>query len=412
MDIVIRGGRLVDGRGDRPDELERLEITGGVISNVVRRAGPASPGAEPAAGAVIEADGLWICPGLINAHVHLYLNGGRSPLAELEQESSHAALLGAARRAGVVLQAGVTTVRDAGAKDAGILALRQAIAAGLADGPRIIACGPALAMTGGHAHALSINVDGPEGVRLATRRLIQQGADFVKLFGTGGFGKLGERLDSYELDAGEIASAVETARAAGKKVAVHAYGNQGIRNALLAGAHSIEHASHLDDGTIADLLAKGVFLVPTLSNTHRVSTMGAEADLPAGMVETAKRVLPLMRDNFRKAWRAGLRLPAGTDGGSWLNPLEDLVTELKLRGDLGVPNADLIRMATITAAECLGLADQIGTVEPGKRADLVLVSGDPLEDITALANVKVVIQSGRIRRWDLARPPRPRPGDR
>jgi len=403
MKILIRGGMLIDGLGGREDNLEWLEIKDGFIVRIDKKGSSTVPQAHEEADQIIEAQGLAVCPGLINAHLHLYLDGGKSPLHDLAQEKSHLSLLKAAARAKKVLHNGVTTVRDLGAKDYGIIALRQAIAEGLLEGPRIVACGPAIAMTGGHAQALATTADGNEEMRRAVRQRLQEGADFIKVFATGGFGKMGEQLEFYELRSDEITTAVETAGSAGKKVAAHAYGNQGIRNAIAAGVHSIEHGSYLDDETIDELVRKEIFLVPTLSNTLKVSTLGGEMGLPPFMVETAKMVFPVMLKNFQKAYRAGMKLPAGTDGGSWFNPVEDLVTELKLRAELGVPNSAVIRMATITAAQCLGLDKELGSLETGKRADVILVEGNPLMEVNSLANVRVVIRDGRVIRQDRAK---------
>ena len=397
MGLIVTGGKLVTGVDKKPQDLAWLVLEEGRIVEVVY------PNQREAANLpksndhkVVSAQGKFICPGLINAHVHLYLNSGRDPFQDLAHESSWTGLLGAAVRCKRILQAGITTVRDLGAKDRGIVSLREAIDGDLIDGPRLIVCGPAIAMTGGHALDIATTVDGPEEMRKTVRRQLADGVDFIKVFATGGFGKEGELLDAYELDMAEIRSAVETAHAGAKKVAAHAYGNVGIRNAIQAGVDSIEHATFLDEETISWILEKHVYLIPTLSNTYRLSTIGETEGLPVYMVETAKRIFPIMMDRFKAAYEAGVSLAAGTDGGSWFNPHHDLVTELELRKQAGVSNLDLIKMATKSAAECLGIDSEVGTIEKGKRSDLIIVDGDPTQDISALRRIHLVIKGEHV----------------
>jgi len=405
MKIVIQGGTLIDGRGGLPAPLDRLLIKDGFIHQIWKKDDSAESVDRShkmaEADQSIDATGLFICPGLINAHVHLYMDGGCSPLHDLEKERGTLSLLKAAQRCARILEAGITTVRDMGAKDFGIVSLRNAIAEGVVIGSRLVVSGPALAMTGGHALALAETVDGPEDIRRAVRSRLAEGVDFIKVFATGGFGKIGEQLESYELGVDEIKSAAETAKAAGKGLAAHAYGNHGIRHAIRAGAFSIEHGTFLDEETINRIVANGIFIVPTLSNTFRVGNYGADAGLPGFMVETAKRIFPLMIEKFQDAYKAGVKLPAGTDAGSWLNPHDDLVTELEIRQQAGVSFHDLICMATLTAAECLGLGKEIGSLETGKRADLIIVNGNPLENIRALRDIRMVMKDGKIYRSHL-----------
>ena len=392
MKIKISSGKLIDGTGADPSEPSEIIIDNGRILEINQTV-PSTD--DTSFDKVIDANGKTICPGLINAHLHLYMDAGPTPLHNLTAEDGHLSLLKATVRCRQLLMNGITAVRDMGAKDLGIVALKKAIEEGLVEGPRIVVCGKALAITGGHAPALAIAVDGSNEIRRTVRKQLGSGVDFIKLFATGGFGKPGEQLDNFELTAEELRTAVQSAHAAGKTVAAHAYGTQGIRNAVDAGVDSIEHASFLDEEVLAKIVKTGIFLVPTLTNTFRVSTIGSHEGLPGFMVETAKRVFPEMMKQFSNAYRAGAKLAVGTDGGSWLNPHSDVHTELKLRAQAGVSNMDLITMATQTSAQCLRIDHEAGTIEVGKNSDIIIVDGDPLKDIDELKKILWVIKGNR-----------------
>lgn len=390
MTIVIRGACVIDGTGAEPRKDCTLVIRGPRIAEV-RPGGGGRPG--PAA-VSMDVEGRTVVPGLFNCHVHLQMNAGPSPLAELDAEPSGISLLLAARRAAEMLRRGITTVRDCGARDWQVIHLREAVARRLVEGPRILACGRALCAAGGHALVLSEPAGSEADVAAAARRQLAAGADFVKVMATGGFGKDGERLDHCELGVGEIRAAAEAAHAAGKRLAVHAYGNQGIRNAVAGGADTVEHATFLDDETVAVLRRSGAFVVPTLTNTYRAATEGLERGVAEYLVRTAASVLPVMLRNVGLAYRAGVRMAVGTDAGSWLNPHTDIATELRLRVEAGVSPPDAIVMATRASAECLGLDALVGTLEPGKLADVVVLDGNPLEDMSALERVHAVFKEG------------------
>ncbi len=398
MRLVIRGAYLIDGTGADPVRDCTLAIVGERIEAV-----QAAGGGRPPAGArVLDVEGRAVIPGLFNCHVHLQMDAGRSPLTALAGEPSGLSRLRAAHRAAAMLRRGITTVRDCGAKDWQVIHLAAAVRAGVAEGPRILACGRAICAKDGHALVLSEPVAGEAAAAAAARRQLQAGADFIKVMATGGFGREGERLDRVELGVGEIRAAAEAAHAAGRRITVHAYGNQGIRDAIAAGADSIEHAAFLDEETIDLLRRRRTFIVPTLSNTYRVATQGVTAGLPEDMATTAAAAFPVMMANARRAHQAGVRMALGTDAGSWLNEHTDLVTELRLRVEAGATSLAALTMATLHGAQCLGVDDLVGTIEPGKLADLVILEGDPLEDLSALERVHAVYRAGQAVRLDPA----------
>jgi imidazolonepropionase-like amidohydrolase len=394
MRTVIRGGKLIDGTNHPPTEGGMVIVEGAKIKEVIKnRSNPPPILSEDK---LIDATGKVVLPGLINAHLHLYLDGGNNPLENLGYEKGALSLLKAVTRCKEIISNGITTVRDMGAKDYGIISLKNATDEEVIMGPRIHTCGKAIAIKGGHAPVIARTIDSPDEIGIAVREQIEEGCDFIKVFSTGGFGEIGEDPNSYELTLDEIKSAVQDAHAAGKRLAAHAYGNQGIRHAIEAGVDSIEHGTFLDEETISKIIRKGIFLTPTLSNPYQIITNGKTMGVARYLVEVANRIFPLMVEQFRNAYNAGVKIVAGTDGGSWLNPHHDIVTELKLRGETGVVNLELIRMATKTAAECLGLNDEIGTIEIGKVADIIIVEGDPLTDIESLKNICLVMKRGKV----------------
>ncbi len=394
MITALRGATVIDGTGAGPRPGGTLVIEG-------RRLTAVTTGPAPAGARTVDLDGRTVIPGLFNCHVHLQLNAGPSPLADLAGEPSGLSLLLAARRAGEMLRAGVTTVRDCGAKDWQVIHLRRAVEEGIVEGPRILACGRALCAAGGHAEVVGEPVGGEADVARAVARQLEAGADFVKAMGTGGFGKDGELLDRSELTVAQLRAAADAAHGAGRRLTVHAYGGQGIRDAIEAGADSIEHATFVDGPLLAALRARGVFIVPTLTNTYRVATEGARGGVAPFIVATASAVLPTMLDTAGRAFRAGVKMALGTDAGSWLNRHADIATELRLRVQAGATPLAAITMATAWSAECLGVGDQVGTLEPGKLADLVVLDGDPLADLSALEKIHAVYKDGApIRRAD------------
>jgi imidazolonepropionase-like amidohydrolase len=384
--IALRGATLVDGTGADPRAGATLVIEGRRLAAVTD--GPPPPGAR-----VVDVGGRAVIPGLFNCHVHFQLDAGPTPLVDLAGEPAERVWARAVQRAGEMLRAGITTVRDCGARDFQVIELRRAVAEGTVEGPRILACGRALCAAGGHAAVLGDPVDG-DAARVAARQL-EAGADFVKAMGTGGFGKDGERLDRSELSVAQLRAAAETAHAAGRRLTVHAYGAQGIRDAVLAGADSVEHATFVDDETLALLRERAVFIVPTLTNTYRVATEGARGGVPPFIVAGAAAVFPTMLAAAGRAFRAGVKTAVGTDAGSWLNRHADIATELRLRVEAGATSLDALVMATRWSAECLGVAGEVGTLEPGKLADLLVLDGDPLADLSAVERIHAVYKEGR-----------------
>ena len=395
MITIIRGATLLDGTGADPRRGASLVIDGARIAAVEDTASRARAEAT-----VVDVEGRTVLPGLFDCHVHLEMDAGASPLVTLAAEPPQETGRAAARRAAAILRRGITTVRDCGASGHGVIRLRNAIAAGQAEGPRILACGKAIGLRGGHAAVLCDPVETEADAAAAARRQLDAGADFIKMMVTGGFGKDGEKLDHCELTAEHVRAAAEVAHAAGKRLTCHAYGTRGIMNAIEGGADSIEHAAFLDDETIRLLRERQIFIVPTLTNTFRVTTDGTQGGVLDYLVATASSALPTMLAGAGRAFREGVPMAIGTDGGSWLNQHADVATEVRLRVQTGASPLAALAMATLGSARCLGIDREVGTLEAGKRADVLVLDGDPLVDLSALQRIHAVFASGRRVRLD------------
>jgi imidazolonepropionase-like amidohydrolase len=389
--VALIGGTLIDGLGATPVEDAVVVIEGERISSVGKSdVASISTGVE-----VIDVTGKTIIPGLINCHAHLCLDGSPSPTIALGQRSFTENVLIAAKHAQDTLRAGVTTVRDLGGWKGVDFGLKKAINDGVILGPRLLVSGELLCMTGGTAHFMGREVDGPDEVRKGAREQLKAGADIIKVMATGGVMTPGGDPTSVQLTFEELRAAIEEAKKAGKLTAAHAHGAAGIKNAILAGIDSIEHGFFLDDDSIEMMLDRGIYFVPTLAAIYEVIERGSESGIPSFMIERAKRASDVHLDGFRRAREAGVRIVAGNDGGTPFNRADNLASELERMVAAGMSCVEALATANSNAAELLCLSEEIGTVEPGKLADLVVLDADPLVDIHAVRQVRMVIKSGQ-----------------
>jgi imidazolonepropionase-like amidohydrolase len=388
---ALIGGKLIDGTGAEPMEDAVVITEGGRISMV----GKADATAVPTGAKVIDVTGKTVIPGLINCHAHLCLDGSPDPIAALQQRSMTENVLIAAKHAEAALRAGVTTVRDLGGWEGIDLGLKKAINDGLILGPRMLVSGKPLCMTGGTVHVMGREVDGPDEARKGAREQLKAGVDIIKVMATGGVMTRGADPGSPQLTFEELRAAVEEAKKAGKLTAAHAHGATGIENAIRAGTDSIEHGIFLDAEAIDMMLEREIVFVPTLAAVYEVVERGPEFGIPAFMIEKAQRAGENHLDNFRRAREAGVRIAAGNDGGTPFNRADNLASELERMVAAGMTCVEALATAHRTAAELLRLAEQIGTVEPGKLADLVVLDADPQADISAVRQVHMVIKAGQ-----------------
>jgi imidazolonepropionase-like amidohydrolase len=344
----------------------------------------------------IDGSGHTLLPGLINCHVHVCNDGAANIFRQVEEDGTPTATLRAVRNLDIALRAGITTVRDCGAADDIAIELARAVADGLIPGPRILAAGRVITMTGGHGYFIGREADGPDAVRRAVRTELKAGADFIKAMATGGVLTPGVETEHTGLAEDELLQVARTAHNAGRRAACHAIGAPGIKNALRAGIDSIEHGIRLDEEGIGLAVAGGAVLVPTLVAVQSITANAGHPEMPPWVVRKAEQESDKHRAAFAAALNAGVLIAAGTDAGTPFNPHGDLAREMGLMVDYGMTAMQAIVAATRTAARNLDIHHDTGTVEEGKRADLLMVEGDPGADIRRLHDVALVMQQGRI----------------
>ena len=387
---LVRNANLVDGTGSPGRPSHSVLVVGSTIAWV----GPTAQEPEGSFDRVVDATGGTVLPGLINSHVHVCNDGAPDLFAQVRDDSIPVATIRGARSAQLALGSGTTTVRDCGAANGVALELAQAIDSGLVEGARVRAAGRVITMTGGHGHFMGREADGVDAVRHAVRKELQGGAHFIKAMATGGVLTPGVKPTQTALLKEELAAVVQEAHNAGKRVATHAIGQEGIRNALLAGVDSIEHGFYLDEELFELAVARGTYLVPTLLAISGIATEGEQGGAPAWMIEKAQLEVQRSQEMFRAAVGSGMKIAAGTDAGTPFNGHDALDRELALMVQIGLSPMQAIVAATANAAELLDLGDRIGTVEPGKLADLIVVDGDPLTDISHISKVLLVAKQG------------------
>jgi imidazolonepropionase-like amidohydrolase len=397
---VIRNVTLLDGTGAAPVTGQALIVEGRRISWI----GPEAQLPEGSDGHAIDGQGGTIMPGMINCHVHLTNDGSPDLFGQVERDSVTVSALRGYLNLQATLESGVTSVRDCGAANGIALDLARAVDDGLVPGPRIRAAGRVITMTGGHGHFIGREADGPAGVRQATRAEIKAGAHFIKAMATGGVLTPGVVPTQTALQPDELEQVAREAHNAGRRAACHAIGNEGIKNAIRAGIDSIEHGFYLDDEALELALDRGTVLVPTLIAVNQIVNNGKTGAMPAWVVEKAESESGHHRESFAAAVRSGMKVAAGTDAGTPFNPHTYLPQELALMVDYGMRPMDAIVAATRNAAENLGLAPDVGTLEVGRLADIVVVDGDPSSDITAAGRVRFVMKDGVLARDDLSVP--------
>jgi imidazolonepropionase-like amidohydrolase len=400
---VLTGGRVFDGTGS-PIAAADVVISSDRIMDV----GTGLDGDEQ-----VDVAGLTLLPGLFDCHVHV-MASGVDLVSRLQRPFSYQFFL-AARNLAATLDCGITTVRDAGGADLGV---QRAVADGLIDGPRMKIAISALSQTGGHGDGWLPSgittflmsphpgrpaglVDGPEEMRKRVREIIRAGADVIKVHTSGGVLSPRDSPKHAQFRPDELAALMAEATAAGLPVMAHAQATDGIKNAVRAGVRSIEHGIYLDDEAIDMMLAGGTWLVPTLVAPHAViSAARAGSQLPDGVLAKAQEVVAAHADAFARAVAAGVKIAMGTDSG--VGPHGTNLDELPLMAAGGLTPAQVLAATTSSAAELLQIADETGSIMPGKRADIVAVAGDPFDLANLKGNIRAVYSGGakvRATRW-------------
>jgi imidazolonepropionase-like amidohydrolase len=397
--VVVRAGKLLDVKTGKTLADQAIVIEGDKIVSVGAMAAVKSSASDR----VIDLSHATVLPGLTDAHTHLTMDPKNIGYASLAVSVPREALTGA-RNARVTLEAGFTSVRNVGASAFTDVALRDAINAGEIPGPHMLVSGPALGITGGHCdnnllpfeyHATEEGVaDGIAQVQHKVRENIKYGADLIKVCATGGVLSKGDDPQASQYTLEEMKAIVADAHRLGRKVAAHAHGAQGILWASEAGVDSIEHGSYIDDAGIAEMKKNGTYLVPTLYLGDWFLENAEKNRVPDFLLFKAKAVVPAARKNIAHAFASGVKVAFGTDAAVYPHGLN--AHEFAVMVKLGLTPLQSIQAATINAADLLGWSDKIGTVEPGRWADIIAVDGDPLQDVTTLERVKFVMKGGEV----------------
>jgi imidazolonepropionase-like amidohydrolase len=400
-EIAIKAGKVLDVRTGNYLAGQMIWIEGdrikaiGNAADILKQIPPSTK--------VIDLSNATLLPGLIDCHTHLTFTPYLLGPAGLHVSYPREALIGA-RNARVTLEAGFTTVRNVGAHGFADIALRDAIKAGDVPGPRILASGPALSITGGHGDENFLGpqfnfsddgvADGVDAVTVKVRTNIKFGADVIKFMATGGVLSEGDNPALAQYSPEEMKAIVDTAHELGRKVAAHAHGAVGIKYAVLAGVDSIEHGSYINEEDIQLMKQHGTYLVPTLYLgdwfLENYSTLGVTPN----MIEKAKIVMPIARQNIAVAFKEGVKVAFGTDAAVYPHGLN--AREFAVMVKLGLTPLQSIQAATVNAADLIGWSDRVGTLEPGKFADIIAVDGDPLADVHTLENVRFVMKGGEV----------------
>ena len=402
MVTAVHCGTLIDGTGADPVRNAVIVVDGANIVAVNL------DGSIPAGADVLDASGLTVMPGMMDCHVHFMSN----PPKTLEQRMATPFSLGVAEaltNARKTLDSGFTSVRDAGGTPRGV---KMAIEQGLFPGPRMRIAVSAISQTGGHGDATMVNglrmrvpnvelpenlVDGPEGARKTTREILRAGADQIKIMTSGGVLSPNDEPGATGMTREEIAAVVYEAHAAHKTVMSHAQATQGILNAVLEGVESIEHGIYLDEQVVAEMKARGTFLVPTLVAPVWVLRLAEQnpGSMPAYGVRKSREVLQAHQASFRFAVEQGVRVAMGTDMG--VGPHGPNAEELELMVQNGMTPMQAIVAVTSNAAECSRVGQVLGSIAAGKKADIIAVEGDPLADIKVLqdsAKLRLIMKDG------------------
>jgi imidazolonepropionase-like amidohydrolase len=410
--VYVKAGHLFDATSDQLRENVVLVVEGERIAKVAA----AGDVAIPAGAKVVDLSKDWVLPGLIDCHTHLQVRADRyDPINEVRLSAFNGGFNGVVN-SNLTLQAGFTSVRDVGSSPFFAVDLRKAIDAGEFPGPRVVASGPGISITGGHGdmNGFAPNVhnmlypaekdfqiaDGPEEVRRVVREQVKYGVDVIKILATGGVLSAGDKPGAEQFTYDELKVAADEAHRAGRKIAAHAHGTQGIKDAVRAGIDSIEHGSLIDAEGIGLMKEHGTYLVADIYNDDYILNNAPAFGLPKEMVDKERGVGKLQRENFAKAVAAGVKIAFGTDAGVY--PHGDNAKQFHYMVKFGMTPAGAIRAATASAADLIDRAKDVGTLEAGKYADLIAVTANPLEKVEVLEHVSFVMKGGKVYKDELA----------
>jgi imidazolonepropionase-like amidohydrolase len=394
--VVVRADRMIDVVAGRVVLHPVITIVDGRITAVSDTAGPVPDGAR-----LVTLGGQTLLPGLIDMHVHLTSDPTFNGYRRLEYTDNFWTVVGVAN-ARKTLEAGFTTVRNVGSANYDDVALKQGIEAGYVPGPRIVPATYAIGATGGHCDATefppSIQVptpgvaNGPQEIRATVRKLHKYGAEVIKFCGTGGVFSKTDSVAGQQYSLQEMQALVDEAHMLGLRVAVHAHGAAGIKDAIRAGVDTIEHASFADEEAIALAKQHGTYFSMDVYDDDYILAEGARNGTFAESLEKERKVGLTQRQAFRAAHQAGVRMIFGTDGGVY--PNGDNAKQFATMVQWGMTPLQAIQAATVTAADALGRSADVGAIAVGRYGDLIAVAGDPLTDPTTLQHPSFVMKGG------------------
>ena len=397
---AVHCGKLVDVRSGKTlsDQVVVFDASG-----IITAVGPTATTKLPDGIKASELPALTCLPGLIDAHTHLTFDPSDEGYNGLGVAVPRFATKGV-RNARITLMAGFTSVRDVAAEGYADVAVRDAVAAGDVPGPRMQVAGPMLSITGGHGddnllpfefhHSEDGVADGPWALRNKVRQNVKYGTDLIKIAASGGVLSKGDTAGGEQFTLEEMQAVVAEAHKLGRKVAAHAHGTQAIKDAIVAGVDSIEHASLIDADGIKLAKAHGTYLVFDIYNDDFILEMGPKVGMLPESIEKEKAIGRVQRENFRKAFQGGARMAFGTDAGVY--PHGDNAKQFLKMVQWGMQPIDAVRAATLNAADLMGWSDKVGEIAPGHYADIIAVAGDPLADVTVLQHVAFVMKGGEV----------------
>ena len=397
QNVYVTADRMLDVSTGRLIQNPAIIIQDGIVTSV----GTSNKLQVPSSAEVIELPGVTLLPGLVDMHVHLDSDPTLGGFTGIGLPDAYASIV-AVPFAKATLDAGFTTVRNVGSGNWDDVALKAAIEAGKIDGPRIVPAGYAFGATGGHCDITGLapsfnavspyNADSPDEGRKRVREMHKYGAEVIKICATGGVFSYADTPGQQQLSLPELKAIVEEAHMQGMKVAAHAHGASGIRDSILAGVDTVEHASLIDDEGIALAKKMGAWLSMDIYNTDYTQSEGKKNGVPDALIKKDHDIAEIQRLNFGKALKAGVKMIYGTDAGVY--PHGDNAKQFAVMVRYGATPLQAIQIATINSAEALGWKDRVGVIKTGAFGDLVGVKGDPTKDVTLLEHPTFVMKGG------------------
>ena len=401
MKLVLKADRLIDGSSTKVVPNAAVVIEGETISKVCSQSELTET--ELAEARVIDSSGGTLMPGFIEMHSHIHCSAESDAYTHITTETNETFLLRGSQAVRSSLSSGVTTMRDLGSRNEVVFPLRQSIEEGIIPGPRLLVAGTPITTTGGHCNTFGTEADSSEQVVRAIRNQFKLGADHIKIMSTGGGFTPGTNVRAPQYDWTTLRDAVKDAERLGLKMAAHCHATEGVRNCVKAGIHNLVHCSWLSenpeelydyDPDVADQIAeKGIYVDPTLALSHLNKLRGRVKTPDSGAMADPERRFEILRD----MWHRGVKFVTGMDSGMTNAHFDDFayIPEVMVNS-MGISPMEAITCATKTSSECLGRDNEIGTITPGKSADVLIINGDPSVKIEALHNVDTIVARGSV----------------